>query len=278
MPMLKKLLEFIEEDAPYGDITSSIIEPDTLVAAKIYSKEACVLAGIEETVELMRYYKIDVKVLVGDGEEIDGESDICILKGDARGILLIERTVLNLLSRMSGIATLTRRLKKIIDEDGLGVKIAATRKTCPGLRYFDKRSVEIGGGYAHRMGLSDAILIKDNHIAVVELERAIASAKKKYFTKKIEVEVKTPEEALMAATLGADIVMLDNFQPDRIKKAEELLTKNKIRKEIILEASGNITPQNLLDYARSGVDVISLGFLTHSVRGIDFSLEITKVL
>jgi nicotinate-nucleotide pyrophosphorylase (carboxylating) len=202
-----------------------------------------------------------------------------VLSGDARTILSAERTLLNLLSRMSGIATSTRNLSQKIKKAHFNAKVASTRKSAPGLLYFDKKAVIIGGGDPHRLHLDDMVLIKDNHIAVAgSLEKAVKLANQKIsFTKRIEVEVASPSDALKAAELGADIVMLDNFQPAKVKEAVELFKKGGFAGKVLLEASGGIREENLLDYAAAGVDLISLGELTHSVKALDISLEIVRV-
>lgn len=276
--IIKKLLKFIEEDAPYGDITSTLISPDVSITADISSKEACILAGMEELIILSNYFDIDIDPIHHDSEKIYKDERICYMKGNARDILLIERSALNLLSRMSGIATLTRMLQDKIDKTGFNIKISSTRKTAPGLRYFDKKAAMIGGGYIHRIGLSDSILLKDNHIAILGLDNAIKSGKEKYFTKKIEIEVETPADAIKAAQSGAEIIMLDNFAPNDIKKVIDILERENLRNNLILEVSGGITPENILDYAIKGIDLISVGFLTHSVKGIDFSLSISSII
>lgn len=276
--IIKRLLEFIEEDAPYGDITSDLINPTVNATADICSKEECILAGMEELILLAEHFRIAIDPMHPDGEKINKDDKICRMRGNARDILLIERTALNILSRMSGIATLTRMLQDKIDTTGFGIKISSTRKTAPGLRYFDKKAVVIGGGYVHRMGLSDSILIKDNHIVILGLDNAIKSGKERYFTKKIEVEVETPDDVIKAVQLGAEIIMLDNFTPDNVKKVVDMLESINLRKNLILEVSGGITPTNILDYAIKGIDLISVGFLTHSVKGIDFSLSISSVI
>ena len=189
---------------------------------------------------------------------------------------MAERTVLNIMMRMSGIATETRRLVDTLREAGLDVRVAATRKTAPGLRFLDKKAVMVGGGDTHRLRLDDAVLIKDNHVAIVgSVGEAVRKAKEAVsFAKKVEVEVQTPEEALEAARCGADIVMLDNMKPDQIRRAVELLKAEGLYGRIVLEASGGINPSNILEYASTGVHVVSLGYLTHSAKALDMSLEL----
>jgi nicotinate-nucleotide pyrophosphorylase (carboxylating) len=201
------------------------------------------------------------------------------ITGDAQTILSAERTMLNLLSRMSGIATATRRLAEKLRKAKATAKIAATRKTALGLGYFDKKAVLIGGGDPHRMRLDDMILIKDNHVVIAgSVENAVKRAKQAAsFSKKIEVEVTSPTDALKAAEAGADIVMFDNFSPKQVREAVEALKKAGFFGKVLLEVSGGITEQSLLEYASAQVNVISMGALTHSVKALDVSLEIVKV-
>ena len=196
------------------------------------------------------------------------------ISGYAGDILTCERTALNLLSRMCGIATQTNNLKKQIKSIGSKSKIFATRKTAPGLRFFDKEAVKIGGGEKHRMTLNEMIMIKDNHLAVEKsIEDILKKAKKT--RGKIEVEVESQKEAILCARLGADIIMLDNFSPAQIKKTIKRLTELKLRNKIVLEASGRINSKNIIKYAETNVDMISIGSITNSVNGIDLSLEIS---
>ncbi len=179
---------------------------------------------------------------------------------------------------MSGIATATKNITKKIKKAKLKTRIAATRKSAPGLLYFDKKAVIVGGGDAHRLHLDDMVLIKDNHLVLAgSLEEALKRAKQNVsFSKKIEAEVTNAEDAVKAAELGADIVMLDNFSPSQIKEAGELFKKADFFGKVLLEASGGISSENVLEYAEAGVDLISLGELTHSVKALDISLEIVQ--
>jgi nicotinate-nucleotide pyrophosphorylase (carboxylating) len=198
-------------------------------------------------------------------------STVLEVVGSARKILQSERLVLNFMARMSGISTLTRECVLLAG----GVRVAATRKTTPGFRLFEKRAVYLGGGDTHRFNLSDAILIKDNHIMILGLKECLRRAKdKSSFTKKIEVEIESLEDMLIAAREGADIIMFDNMDPAKIAEGVDVLKKEGLREGVILEASGGITLDNIKDYGRSGVDVISLGALTKDARWIDLSLEI----
>ena len=175
---------------------------------------------------------------------------------------------------MSGIATQTRQIVAIVSEVNPGCRVAATRKTCPGFRLLDKKAVKLGGGDPHRMNLSEGILIKDNHLALVPLHNAILAAKKSSAYKKIEVEVETPEDALFSVKAGADIILLDNMNPGQISRTIELLKREDLRDHVIIELSGGIDERSLPRYAALDVDVISLGILTHSVRNFSVNLEI----
>ena len=276
----EKLKQLLAEDIGQGDVTSTAVVPAGLTAeAAVVAKEAGVAAGIEEVEILARSLELSVKPEVTDGEKIRNGQVIMKISGDARAILSAERTMLNLLSRMSGIATATRRLAEKLRKAKATAKIAATRKTAPGLGYFDKKAVLIGGGDPHRLRLDDMILIKDNHVAIAgSVEEAVKRAKQAAsFSKKIEVEVTSIADALKATKAGADIIMLDNFSPKQINEAIKALKKAGFFGKVLLEASGGITEQNLLAYAQTHVDVISMGALTHSVKALDVSLEIIRV-
>jgi nicotinate-nucleotide pyrophosphorylase (carboxylating) len=275
----EKLKQILAEDVGKGDVTTAAVVPAGLtVEAAVVAKEAGIAAGIEETAILAESLGLSVKTEVVDGDEIKNGKVILRISGDAQAILSAERTMLNLLSRMSGIATTTRRLTEKLRKVNATAKIAATRKTAPGLLYFDKKAVLIGGGDPHRLRLDDMILVKDNHIAIAgNVETAVKKAKAASFSKKIEVEVTSATDALKAAEAGADIIMLDNFSPKQIREAIKALKKAGFFGKILLEISGGITEQNLLEYASTQVNIISMGELTHSVKALDISLEITKV-
>ena len=274
----EKLKQFLADDIGLGDVTAAAIIPaNSTVKAEVIAKEECVVAGIQEATFLMEYLGLTVTVKVVDGEKIKNKQVLLQISGDAQNILSGERTMLNLISRMSGIATKTRMLIEKLGKVKTKTKIAATRKSAPGLLYFDKKAVFIGGGDPHRLHLDDMILIKDNHLAIVgSVEEAVKRAKVHgSFTKKIEVEVTKVEDALKAAKAGADIVMLDNFSPKQAKVAGEALARAGFGK-VLLEVSGGITGENILEYANAEVDIISMGELTHRVKAIDISLEIIK--
>jgi len=262
----------LEEDIGKGDITSDALLSDENVEAKIFAKEKCVLAGLEEAKNIFEKLGVEVNAHAKDGCNIRKGAVILNLKGSVKSILAGERTALNFLSRMSGIATLTNKTVEKCRRINPDVKIAATRKTTPGFRYYEKKAVMFGGGISHRYGLYDAILIKDNHIKIVgSINECIKRAKKT--RKKIEIEVENIDDAVKATKSGADTIMFDNFTPENVKRGYEKIKK--INKNIKIEVSGGITPKNITEYARYA-DVISLGMLTHSVKSIDFSLEIVN--
>lgn len=273
----EKLKNMLAEDVGQGDVTSEAIVPARLtLEAVMLAKEEGIAAGVQETMIFAESLGLSVEAEVADGDEIRSGMVIMKISGNARTILSAERTLLNLLSRMSGIATATRRLTEKLRKAKLTTKVAATRKTAPGLLYFDKKAVAVGGGYPHRLRLDDMILIKDNHVAIAgNVENAVKKAKAYGSTKKIEAEVTNTDDAVKAAAAGADIVMLDNFSPQEVREAVEALKKAGFFGKVLLEVSGGITEQNLLDYASAQVDIISVGALTHSVKALDISLEIS---
>lgn len=279
--LIDKLKGFLEEDIGFGDPTTElVIPPGTKIRAQIIVKEDAVIAGLSELKVMFEdIVGAKFKQLVDEGDEVLPNTVIAEIEGDGKAILSAERTALNILSRMCGIATATRKFVKIIKRDGLNVRIAATRKTAPGLRYFDKRAVMVGGGDPHRFRLDDQILIKDNHIAIAgsiseALKKALASAS---FSKKIEVEAKTLDEAVEAARSGANIIMLDDMSVEEAKKTIETLKKLGFRDKVLIEISGGVSEENILDYARLNPDIISIGRITHSVNSIDVSLEVVEV-
>ncbi|MEM2102269.1 MAG: carboxylating nicotinate-nucleotide diphosphorylase [Candidatus Bathyarchaeia archaeon] len=276
----RKLRSFLEEDIGEGDITTALTVPQgTVIEAEIYAKETGIVAGIEEVLVLLRSLGLQAEPKIADGAKVKPQTVLLRIVGDARTILTAERTILNILSRMSGIASVTRRIVDKIKNGGYKPRVACTRKVAPGLLYFDKKAVLVGGGDVHRLRLDDMILIKDNHLAITgDVARAVKEAKSKgSFSKKIEIEVSTPEEALKAAEANADIIMLDNFSPARIRKTLELLEKNGLRGKVLIEASGGINEENVLEFASTGVDVLSLGAITQSAKALDISLEVVKV-
>ena len=273
--MKSKLQEFLREDIGSGDITSElVIPPNAKAKGRILCKEQCVLAGVAEAKAVFEELGASVSMSKEDGSEVRKGEVVLEVEGPARGILAGERLALNFVMRMSGIATLTHNLVARCKRINPKIRVAATRKTTPGFREFEKKAVLLGGGDPHRAGLYDAVLIKDNHIRIAGgVKEALRRAKGGSFTKKIEIEVENEKDARTAAENGADIIMLDNFKPDGAKKLSAELKK--INPDVLIEVSGGIRPENVEQYA-AGADIISLGWLTHSVKSVDFSMEIEK--
>ena len=270
------LANFLQEDVGAGDITSDNIIPADLEAkAKIVCKSRfAIVCGLEEASMIFDMCGCKSQILVKDGSKVGKGMVVMNVSGYARAILKAERTVLNLLMRMSGIATETRHMGQLAKV----ITIKDTRKTEHVLRYFDKNSIVLGGGATHRMRLDDMVLIKDNHLVLVsDLAKCIRLARKNVGSSiKVECEAGTKEEAIAAVAAEADTVMLDNFTP---KQAEETIYQIRsmgLRKKVKIELSGGINQYNIRHYSRSRPDFISLGYITHSSRAIDFSLEIMK--
>jgi len=275
----EKLRNMLAEDIGEGDITTALIVPPGATGeAEVRFKEPGVAAGIEESTVLLESLGLKTQALFRDGDEVEANKVIIKISGDARTILSVERTLLNLLSRMSGIATATRQLVKKILNAKLKTRVACTRKTAPGLLYFDKKAVLLGGGDTHRLHLDDMILIKDNHIAMVgSLQDAVRSCKERgSFSKKIEVEVTSPVAAVKAAEAGADIIMLDNFPLEQVEEAIGVLEKAGFLGKVLVEASGGITAENVLAFASRKVDIVSLGEITESPRALDINLRMAR--
>ena len=275
----KYLDEIIEralaEDLAYGDITTDTLIPDAFYAsARLLVEEEGVLAGVAVAgkVFLRVDPSLEYQVLIPDGKKIKPGDVVATVAGRFASILKGERTALNFIQRLSGIATLTARYVRLVR--GTGVYITDTRKTTPGLRMLEKYAVRMGGGKNHRMHLGDAVLIKDNHLAALRqkgigLKEIIRKARQSVPPDMvIEVEVVTVEEAREAAEAGADIVMLDNMNPDEMRRAAGFLTG-----KVKIEASGGINLENIRAVAETGITYISVGALTHSYRALDISLE-----
>jgi len=274
MVSIAYLLRFIEEDAPKGDITSDVIIPDVDTRAVIRSEDAGIVAGLTEATALLSHFTVRVTPAKDDGSVVNPGEILLTLEGSAKRILLVERTALNIIGRMSGIATRTRVLGDLVRAKNPACRIAATRKTCPGFGALDKKAVLIGGGDPHRANLSEGFLIKDNHLALVPIPEAIRRAKAYSAYKKVEVEVESGDDALLAAESGADIIMLDNMTPGQVADTLVLLKNAGLRDRVTVEVSGGIDEKTLIDYAASGADIISMGSLTHTVRNFSVTLEI----
>jgi nicotinate-nucleotide pyrophosphorylase (carboxylating) len=274
-----KIKEYLDEDIPFWDISSSAL-PNRVGEAKILAKDTGIIAGIPIALEIFRFLNCKLTPLIAEGSEIlSPPKAIARIDGEIRNILAGERLALNFIGRMSGIATTTHAAQKILNECAKKNKmkppiIAATRKTTPGLRLFEKYAVLVGGGDPHRFALSDSIMLKDNHLCEFQSIRdAIVRTKKVCsFSHKIEVEVETFEQALEAAESGVDIILLDNFSTEELRKiVPKIKEKNP---KVILEASGGINLANLAAFIDTGVDIISSGSLTHSVKNFDVSLQV----
>jgi len=278
--MIDIIREMIRADVGFEDITTeALIERGTEVVADVVSREDGVVAGVDVAEMMAREFSISLIRWKDDGDTIKAGERLLTLEGDAMDILMVERTMLNLMMKMSGIATLTRKMLQRARAVNEGIRIAATRKTTPGLQWFEKQAVRIGGGDTHRFRLDDCAMIKDNHIAIVgSIEDAVRRVREHVsFTKKVEVEVESPDDALRAAEAGADIILLDNMSPDTIRNTLEELEGRGLRGDVIVEASGGIKPDNIEDYASTGVEVISMGFITSSACPVDLSLEIREL-
>lgn len=268
---IKNLIKLaLEEDIGSGDITTQATVPKDLKAkAIIFTKEKGIICGLEVAKMVFKTQdsKIIFKKLVEDGDKVIFGEKIAEISGRAGKILTAERTALNFLQRLSGIATLTNEFVKRVKP--YKVRILDTRKTTPGLRLLEKYAVRVGGGKNHRFGLWDGILIKGNHINLVGLKKAVKRTKK--LGEKVEVETRNLKEVKEAVEAGADIIMLENMDLKTLKDGVRL-----IGKRALIEVSGGVNLENVREIAKTGVDWISIGRLTHSVKSLDMSLQIKK--
>lgn len=273
---MDRIIEYmLAEDEGFGDITSNaVVEEGCEVSAVIVSKDEGILAGIDIIRDLFEEYGVNVGFWLKEGSKISNGDVLISLNGDARTILLLERTALNLMMRMSGVATAANHYINLVKD--YDVRVAGTRKTSPAIGKFDKFALKVGGADTHRFGLDDMVLIKDNHIAAcgTPLEALLKAKANVSFSKKIEIEVETFDDAIECVKNGADIVMLDNMSPEEVCDVINELEKLNIRQNSLIEVSGGITEETILDYADLGVDIISIGALTHSSRSLNFSLKL----
>jgi nicotinate-nucleotide pyrophosphorylase (carboxylating) len=273
--VIEALKRFLDEDIRSGDLTTQLTIPeDTDALATIYAKEKSVLAGIKEVAAIAEFSGLTYEVLAFEGNWVDPQQPVMRLKGSAWTLLTIERVCLNIVQRMSGIATKVYNMVSTAREVNPNVKIAATRKTTPGFRFFEKRAVVVGGGDPHRYALDDMVLIKNNHItAAGGVREAVTAAREKVsFSKKVSCEARTLQEVQEAIGVGADIVLLDNFKPKDIGGLIEVLKKDGTRDKVMLEVSGGVSEENVREFAKTGVDVLSSGALTHSYKSSDFNM------
>ncbi|MFW9903051.1 MAG: carboxylating nicotinate-nucleotide diphosphorylase [Candidatus Thorarchaeota archaeon] len=275
----KRLLNFLEEDINYGDITSELV-PDIPIHANIISKQEGVVCGLNFAEILLKSLEVEVSSLFSDGDVVRTGDIVLQLRGLSRAILTSERTVLNLLMRLSGIATQAYNIVEKIKQMDRRTILASTRKTTPGFRYFEKYAIKIGGGDPHRWNLSDTVLIKENHLRLLG-EDAIPtilnrSKSTTSFTKKVEIEVENLSELRTALKTQPDIIMLDDFSIKEIQEAIVII-KHNTGPIPLIEVSGGISDQNIDEYIIPGIDIISMGMLTHSAPAIDFSLKIMNI-
>ena len=273
----ESLVRFLREDIGQGDLTSQYtVNKDLKSSSQIICKsEIAVVAGLEEAKIIFEICNCDSKALVNDGDIVKRGIRVMKINGNTRAILKAERTALNLIMRMSGIATDTKKFVDIVKTVSKDIKVMGTRKTAPGLRYFDKKSIILGGGHSHRNTLDELILIKDNHLAVTtSIQSAITNARLKAGKNMmIECEVSNTKSSIEAIKSGADIIMLDNFTPEMAQKTISDLRKSGLREKVLIEISGGVNISNIKDYALALPDMISIGSLTHSNNSIDFSMK-----
>lgn len=276
-PLLRRLAEeALSEDLGAGDVTTDLLlSPDVKASARIVAREPGVLAGLPIVLEVFRCADPDLNVEVQstDGDAVSAGTVVCHIAGRGRPLLRAERTALNFLQRLSGIATLTARFVEAVQDTG--ARIVDTRKTTPGLRVLEKYAVRCGGGRNHRFGLSDGFLLKDNHRAILGsgtrgVVDAVSEARRRLpHTVPVEVEVDAPDQLAETLEAGVDAVLLDNFSLDELRRAVEVAGG-----KVLLEASGGITLATVRDVAATGVDLISVGALTHSAPALDLALDL----
>ncbi|MDX9714520.1 MAG: carboxylating nicotinate-nucleotide diphosphorylase [Dissulfurispiraceae bacterium] len=272
---IKKFLVFaLEEDIGSSDITSELtVSSSVSCSAEIIAKEECMVAGIPFVELVFNILDPGIKFenMLTDGSAVSKGDLIGVVSGNARAVLAGERLALNILQRLCGIATLTNRFVDAVRS--FDIRVTDTRKTTPGMRYMEKYAVRIGGGYNHRSGLYDGILIKDNHVKVNgSISKAVSACKKASHLMKIEIEASTLDEVKEALNSGADVIMLDNMNINDMESAVQYIKKRTA--DVLVEASGNVTLDNIGEIASTGVDLISSGALTHSAKAADISMNI----
>ena len=263
------LERFVREDLAGGDPTGDLL-PDISIRAAVVARRRGVVSGARHAASIFSMRRCDSSITVRDGGTVEAGGVVMEVSGRAADVLALERTALNLLSRMSGIATASSEMASRLPP---GVRLMATRKTAPGLRAFDKEAVEAGGGLRHRMALADMVMIKDNHAAAAgSLDVLVREAARR--GGRFEVEADAPADAMAAARLGAPVILLDNFTPREVRGVVSALQKEGLRDSVELEASGGITPENVAEYGRAGVDCVSAGYLTNSAPCLDMGLDV----
>lgn len=270
VPLLSRALT--EDLGRGGDLTSNaLIEPDRRGRGRLVARAAGRIAGLSIGCHTFRLLdeQVEVRYRVDDGADVPADTELAVVTGSARAILSGERTALNVLGRLSGIATATREMVRAVAIHR--AHIVDTRKTTPGMRVLEKYAVRVGGGFNHRFGLDDAVLIKDNHLALSDgIEEAVKRVRETLgHMVKVEVEVRSLDEVRRAVTAGADAVLLDNMDLEEMAQAVEL-----VGGKVVVEASGGVTPESVAEVAATGVDVISSGWLTHSAPALDVALDL----
>ncbi|WP_432290167.1 carboxylating nicotinate-nucleotide diphosphorylase [Olsenella uli] len=268
----------LEEDMPFGDVSTTAVMPEPRPGrVQLIAKQDGVIAGLGVFARVFALIDpaVTVDALVSDGDEVKSGQHLATVQGDVRVLLEGERVALNYLQRMSGVATYTHRIVAALAAAGASTRLVCTRKTTPGLRLFEREAVRMGGGHLHRYGLSDAVMLKDNHIdAAGGIKPAVAAARATApFTAKVEVECESLDMVREAVEAGADIIMLDNMDHAAMAEAIDLIDGR-----ATTEASGNVTAENVTAYADLGVDIVSCGTLTHSAGILDLSLKHLEVL
>lgn len=268
----------LEEDMPFGDVSTTAVMPEPRPGrVQLIAKQDGVIAGLGVFARVFALIDpaVTVDALVSDGDEVKSGQHLATVQGDVRVLLEGERVALNYLQRMSGVATYTHRIVAALAAAGASIRLVCTRKTTPGLRLFEREAVRMGGGHLHRYGLSDAVMLKDNHIdAAGGIKPAVAAARATApFTAKVEVECESLDMVREAVEAGADIIMLDNMDHAAMAEAIALIDGR-----ATTEASGNVTAENVTAYADLGVDIVSCGALTHSAGILDLSLKHLEVL
>jgi nicotinate-nucleotide pyrophosphorylase (carboxylating) len=277
--ILSSIAEFLSEDLGRGDITTqATVAPEVRGVGRFLAKENLVVCGLDVAEAVFIHLdeeSPEIEATVNEGTEVEAGTVFATLRGYADVLLAGERVALNLIQRMSGVATLTRQYVKAIE--GTGAQIIDTRKTTPGLRMLEKYAVTVGGGKNHRLGLDDGVLIKDNHISLAGgITEAVTLAKKKVgHLHKIEVEITNWAQLREAIEAGADIVMLDNQTPEEAAKLVEM--SRQLNPNVLIEASGGMDLDRVRSFAEAGVDLISVGRITHSARAVDISFKIQTI-
>jgi nicotinate-nucleotide pyrophosphorylase (carboxylating) len=262
----RQIEAWLAEDIGHHDVTNQVPGKTT---GRLVAKEQGIVSGGEAASDVFEYLNVECEPVVENGDIIETGDTVLTVEGSAREVLRGERCAVNVTAHASGIATRTRAAVDAAREVSDSVRIACTRKTTPGLRGLEKHAVVAGGGDTHRLDLSHMVMVKDNHIAEMGMEQAVEHFRERAsFTTKIEVEVETPDEGKRAANEGADIVLFDNMSPEDIERGVSMLPEG-----VLSEASGGITRAEVPEYAATGVDVISMGSLTHSAPALDYSFR-----